>query len=210
MLTRSHALHSSVFSSLQALVVINPGNPTGNSLPVENMKDIVSFCVKHNLVLMADEVYQARASVTTNHKNHNHIHIHNHNHNQTVTTAAATATATATKKLNQTRHRLILLLADNVYQARAHPSSTTNSTTQMPRTGEGTGVCGTTTTTPKLPQKSPIQENVYVAARPFISFKKVVCEMSPRPDVQLVSYHSTSKVRMWCESGAGAGCEPSE
>ena len=42
----------------RALVVINPGNPTGNSLPLENMKDVVRFCSKHNLVLMADEVYQ--------------------------------------------------------------------------------------------------------------------------------------------------------
>ena len=42
----------------RALAVINPGNPTGNSLPLENMKAVVRFCSKHNLVLMADEVYQ--------------------------------------------------------------------------------------------------------------------------------------------------------
>lgn len=42
----------------KALVVINPGNPTGNSLPEDNMKEIVQFCAKHDLVLMADEVYQ--------------------------------------------------------------------------------------------------------------------------------------------------------
>ena len=39
-------------------MVINPGNPTGNSLPLENMRAIIEFCGKHNLVLMADEVYQ--------------------------------------------------------------------------------------------------------------------------------------------------------
>jgi alanine transaminase len=48
---------------VKALVVINPGNPTGNSLPVSNMRAIVSFCEKHSLVLMADEVYQENVYV---------------------------------------------------------------------------------------------------------------------------------------------------
>jgi len=42
----------------RALVVINPGNPTGNSLPYANMVEVIEFCAKHGLVLMADEVYQ--------------------------------------------------------------------------------------------------------------------------------------------------------
>eukprot|EP00747_Dinoflagellata_sp_TGD_P103429 gnl/TRDRNA2_/TRDRNA2_168957_c1_seq1.p1 gnl/TRDRNA2_/TRDRNA2_168957_c1~~gnl/TRDRNA2_/TRDRNA2_168957_c1_seq1.p1 ORF type:complete len:538 (+),score=101.63 gnl/TRDRNA2_/TRDRNA2_168957_c1_seq1:1-1614(+) len=42
----------------RALVVINPGNPTGQCLDVETMKDIVQFCVDEELILMADEVYQ--------------------------------------------------------------------------------------------------------------------------------------------------------
>merc|ERR1719217_1859665 len=42
----------------RALVVINPGNPTGNSLPYANMVECIEFCAKHGLVLMADEVYQ--------------------------------------------------------------------------------------------------------------------------------------------------------
>ena len=42
----------------RALAVINPGNPTGNSLPYDNMVECIEFCVKHDLVLMADEVYQ--------------------------------------------------------------------------------------------------------------------------------------------------------
>jgi alanine transaminase len=42
----------------RGLVVINPGNPTGNCLPLGNMQDIVRFCKKEGLVLMADEVYQ--------------------------------------------------------------------------------------------------------------------------------------------------------
>ena len=45
--------------STRALVVINPGNPTGNTLSEANMREIVTFCTKHDLVLMADEVYQA-------------------------------------------------------------------------------------------------------------------------------------------------------
>jgi len=44
--------------SPRGLVVINPGNPTGNCLPLENMQAIVRFCSKEGLVLMADEVYQ--------------------------------------------------------------------------------------------------------------------------------------------------------
>merc|ERR1719235_2903094 len=45
-------------TSLRALVVINPGNPTGQSLPLKNMQEIISFCSKNDIVLMADEVYQ--------------------------------------------------------------------------------------------------------------------------------------------------------
>ena len=43
---------------LRALAVINPGNPTGNCLPVDNMQQIVQFCADRKLILMADEVYQ--------------------------------------------------------------------------------------------------------------------------------------------------------
>ncbi|CDY50645.1 BnaC06g24380D [Brassica napus] len=44
--------------TVKALVFINPGNPTGQVLPVENQRDIVEFCKKEGLVLLADEVYQ--------------------------------------------------------------------------------------------------------------------------------------------------------
>lgn len=43
---------------LKGMVVINPGNPTGNCLTLENMQDIVKLCYEERLVLMADEVYQ--------------------------------------------------------------------------------------------------------------------------------------------------------
>lgn len=43
---------------VRALVVINPGNPTGQCLDPSVMRSIVKFCSERNLVLMADEVYQ--------------------------------------------------------------------------------------------------------------------------------------------------------
>ncbi|KAK3127706.1 hypothetical protein QOZ80_7AG0577350 [Eleusine coracana subsp. coracana] len=44
--------------TVRALVVINPGNPTGQVLTEENQKKIVEFCKNEGLVLLADEVYQ--------------------------------------------------------------------------------------------------------------------------------------------------------
>jgi len=43
---------------VKALVVINPGNPTGQVLPRENIENIIKFAHKHRLFLFADEVYQ--------------------------------------------------------------------------------------------------------------------------------------------------------
>lgn len=43
---------------VKGLVVINPGNPTGQCLDEANMRDIVSFCNERKVALMADEVYQ--------------------------------------------------------------------------------------------------------------------------------------------------------
>nr|CDS30789.1 gag pol polyprotein [Hymenolepis microstoma] len=42
----------------RALVVINPGNPTGQVLSRQCMEDIIRFVKRHGLVLLADEVYQ--------------------------------------------------------------------------------------------------------------------------------------------------------
>lgn len=42
----------------KALVVINPGNPTGALLDENTQEEIVRLCEKHSLVLLADEVYQ--------------------------------------------------------------------------------------------------------------------------------------------------------
>ncbi|KAJ8713759.1 hypothetical protein PYW07_014129 [Mythimna separata] len=43
---------------VRALVVINPGNPTGQVLSEENMKGIVEFAQKYGLFVLADEVNQ--------------------------------------------------------------------------------------------------------------------------------------------------------
>ncbi|KND02133.1 uncharacterized protein SPPG_02627 [Spizellomyces punctatus DAOM BR117] len=43
---------------VRALCVINPGNPTGGCLTVDNMRDVIDFCHREKLVLLADEVYQ--------------------------------------------------------------------------------------------------------------------------------------------------------
>lgn len=44
--------------NVNSFVLINPGNPTGQVLSKKEIQDIVKFCSKHGLVLLADEVYQ--------------------------------------------------------------------------------------------------------------------------------------------------------
>jgi aspartate/methionine/tyrosine aminotransferase len=44
--------------NVRAFVLINPGNPTGQVLSKEAVGEVVKFCAKHGLVLLADEVYQ--------------------------------------------------------------------------------------------------------------------------------------------------------
>ena len=43
---------------VKALVLINPGNPTGNHLTDTNLMDVADFCHRHKISLLADEVYQ--------------------------------------------------------------------------------------------------------------------------------------------------------
>lgn len=43
---------------VRAMCIINPGNPTGNCFTHDTLKDIIAFCKKQRLVLLADEVYQ--------------------------------------------------------------------------------------------------------------------------------------------------------
>ncbi|CAF1566035.1 unnamed protein product [Didymodactylos carnosus] len=42
----------------RGIVVINPGNPTGQVLTLRNIENIIQFAHKHRLFLIADEVYQ--------------------------------------------------------------------------------------------------------------------------------------------------------
>ncbi|KAH9996337.1 transaminase [Russula vinacea] len=51
----------------KALVVINPGNPTGALLDETTMQRLVRLCAQHNLVLLADEVYQANLHARATH-----------------------------------------------------------------------------------------------------------------------------------------------
>jgi len=46
-------------TNVRGLAIINPGNPTGQCLTAENIRDVVKFCEEENLVILADEVYQA-------------------------------------------------------------------------------------------------------------------------------------------------------
>lgn len=42
----------------KAIVVINPGNPTGSVLTEDNIKQIIAFAKREKLMIIADEVYQ--------------------------------------------------------------------------------------------------------------------------------------------------------
>jgi hypothetical protein len=44
--------------NVRAIAVINPGNPVGNCLSLDDMRAVVHFCVEKGIVLLADEVYQ--------------------------------------------------------------------------------------------------------------------------------------------------------
>ena len=50
---------------VRGIVVINPGNPTGQVLNRDNMEEIIEFAAKHNIVILADEVYQENIYDTT-------------------------------------------------------------------------------------------------------------------------------------------------
>ncbi|RDW85610.1 putative alanine transaminase ALT1 [Coleophoma crateriformis] len=45
-------------TDVRAIVIINPGNPTGASLSEEDVKAVIDFAAQEKLVVMADEVYQ--------------------------------------------------------------------------------------------------------------------------------------------------------
>ena len=43
---------------VRSMVVINPGNPTGQVMTTDSMEAVVDLCKKESICLMADEVYQ--------------------------------------------------------------------------------------------------------------------------------------------------------
>ncbi|KAL0871554.1 hypothetical protein ABMA27_004089 [Loxostege sticticalis] len=51
-------LEASQTHAVRALVVINPGNPTGQVLDRKNIEEIIKFAYDHHLFILADEVYQ--------------------------------------------------------------------------------------------------------------------------------------------------------
>jgi aspartate/methionine/tyrosine aminotransferase len=44
--------------NVKAIVVINPGNPTGAILDENSIREVIDFAERHGLIIMADEVYQ--------------------------------------------------------------------------------------------------------------------------------------------------------
>ena len=44
--------------TVKAVVVINPGNPTGAVLPESSVRQVIDFAEQHGLMVIADEVYQ--------------------------------------------------------------------------------------------------------------------------------------------------------
>jgi len=50
-------------TDVRAIVVINPGNPTGTVLPSENVRAVLEFAAEEKLVVLADEVYQTNVFV---------------------------------------------------------------------------------------------------------------------------------------------------
>ncbi len=51
--------------NVRALVLINPGNPTGQVFSRKDMEIFCKFCAKHGIVLLADEVYQQNVYTKT-------------------------------------------------------------------------------------------------------------------------------------------------
>ncbi|KAH8684427.1 mitochondrial putative alanine aminotransferase [Tricladium varicosporioides] len=54
----AHKKATSEGTDVRAIVIINPGNPTGASLSEDDVKAVIDFAAQEKLVVMADEVYQ--------------------------------------------------------------------------------------------------------------------------------------------------------
>ena len=51
-------VESKITERTKALVLINPNNPTGAVYPREILEELVDICRRHNLILLADEIYE--------------------------------------------------------------------------------------------------------------------------------------------------------
>jgi len=58
----------------RGLVIINPGNPTGQCMSLDEVRAILAFAAREGLVLMADEVYQANVYNTAGAAKTNEFH----------------------------------------------------------------------------------------------------------------------------------------
>ena len=54
-------------TDVRAIVIINPGNPTGASLSSSDIRSVLQFAAKEKLVVMADEVYQTNVFIGSFH-----------------------------------------------------------------------------------------------------------------------------------------------
>jgi alanine transaminase len=59
----SYAQATSEGTDVRAIVVINPGNPTGASLSAKDVASVIQFAAEKQLVVMADEVYQTNVFI---------------------------------------------------------------------------------------------------------------------------------------------------
>ncbi|KAL8803367.1 MAG: hypothetical protein Q9200_006245 [Gallowayella weberi] len=50
-------------TDVRAIVIINPGNPTGASLTAEDVRSVLEFAAENKLVVLADEVYQTNVFI---------------------------------------------------------------------------------------------------------------------------------------------------
>lgn len=47
-----------ITSKTKALVLNSPSNPTGNTYTLDELKEIADVCIKHNILIISDEIYE--------------------------------------------------------------------------------------------------------------------------------------------------------
>src|SRR5690606_19384995 len=61
-----HQLEEKISEKTKALILCFPNNPTGTTMSYHDLKEIVDIVIKHNLVVISDEIY-AELSYATKH-----------------------------------------------------------------------------------------------------------------------------------------------